>query len=359
MGKKDMIKLLRNNNTRAHVLCAETNSPRIDHYIVDRSPEIILLFICHWCVIPSLSSLSRLVSSGISKSKRARFICPNCHINTFRTPTKLRNHQERCFKNAPQLLEVVPESTFVEFKNFKNIVKCPIKIVGDFECYQPECKKKKGKNSEYICEHKPSGYGICVMSEHEEVYKTHDECNTFDGDVAKDFIKNLIKTRDKIDAIPSKDMIFTEQDRITYNNSSNCWICHDEFSEKEDGRTQGKIKVRDHCHWTGKFRGAAHNSKCNLRLKEQTFIPVIFHNLKGYDSHIFIQAFHNLQEEPTCIPQNTEILISFSLKKFGSSELRFLDSYAFMAYKLAADLSGNLKEYPILSKFFSPDEVKI
>ena len=117
------------------------------------------------------------------------------------------------------------------------------------------------------------------------------------------------------------------------------------------------MKVRDHCHWTKKFRGAAH-SKCNLRLKEQTFIPVIFHNLKGYDSHIFINAFHDLQEEPSCIPQNTEKLISFSLKKSGSSELRFLDSYAFMAYKLA-DLAGNLKEYPILRKFFSPEEVKI
>ena len=77
MDKKDMIRLLRNNNTRAHVLCAETNSARIDHYIVDRNPEIILLFIknpegkCHWCIIPSLSLLSHLVSSGISKSRRA------------------------------------------------------------------------------------------------------------------------------------------------------------------------------------------------------------------------------------------------------------------------------------------------
>ena len=253
----------------------------------------------------------------------------------------------------------MPENTFLEFKNFKNIVKCPIKIVGDFECHQPECRELKGENSEYVCEHKPSGYGICVMSEHEEVYKTHYACNTFDGDVAKDFIKKLIEIRDKIDVIPSKDMIFTEQDLRTYESSSTCWICQGEFSEKEDGRTQGKNKVRDHCHWTGRFRGAAH-SKCirNLRLKEQTFIPVVFHCLKSYDSHIFIQAFHDLQEEPTCIPQNTKKFISFSLKKSGSSELRFLDSYGFMAYKLA-DLAGNLKEFPILSKFFSPEEVKI
>ena len=302
MGKKDMIKLLKNNNTRAHVICAETNSTRIDHYIVDRNPEIILLFIkspegkCHWCVVLNLASLSRLTSSGISKSNQAQYICPNCHINTFRTPTKLKSHQERCFKNEPQLLETPHPNTFVEFKNFKNIVKCPIKIVGDFECYQPECRKKKGENSEYLCEHKPSGYGISVMSEHEEVYQTHYEGNTFDGDIAKDFIKKLIEVQDKIDAIPSKEMIFTEQDKIAYDNSRNCWICHEEIPDKVDERTKGKLKVRDHCHWTGNFRGAAHSS-CNTKLREETFIPVIFHNLKGYDSHIFINAFHHLEEE--------------------------------------------------------------
>ena len=144
---------------------------------------------------------------------------------------------QRCFKNELQLLETPPPNTFVEFKNFKNIFKCPIKIVGDFECYQLECKRKQRENSEYICEHKPRGYGICVMSEHEEVYETHYESHTFDGDVAKDFIKKLIEIRDKIDAIPSKEMIFTEQDRITFYNSKNCWICQGEFSEKEDGRT--------------------------------------------------------------------------------------------------------------------------
>ena len=85
---------------------------------------------------------------------------------------------------------------------------------------------------------------------------------------------------------------------------------------------------------------------------------MIFHNLKGYDSHIFIKAFHELEEKPSCIPQNTEKLISFSLKKSGSSELRFLDSYAFMNFPLA-DLTEKLKNFPIMSKEFSLEEVEI
>ena len=196
-----------------------------------------------------------------------------------------------------------------------------------------------------------------MVSEYEEAYKTFNEGHTFNGDVAKDFIKRLIEVRGEIDKIPSKEMIFTEQDEINYNNANVCWICQEAFPEKTDGRTKGKMKVRDHCHWTGRFRGTAH-STCNLRLTEQTFIPVIFHNLKGYDSHIFIKAFFNLQEKPSCIPQNTEKFISFSLKKSGSSEFRFLDSYAFMAFPLAK-LVGNLKKFPIMSKFFEPDEVEI
>ena len=149
----------------------------------------------------------------------------------------------------------------MSFKNYKNIVMCPIKIVADFECYQPECycecKNRhrdehtlncfpngecsfEHKSTEYTCDHKPSGYGFCVVSEYEEVYKTSYESHTFDGDVAKDFVKRLIEVRDEIDKIPSKEMIFTKQDEIDYDDAKICWTCPGEFSEKEDGRTTGK-----------------------------------------------------------------------------------------------------------------------
>ena len=88
-------------------------------------------------------------------------------------------------------------------------------------------------------------------------------------------------------------MIFTEEDELNYNKSKTCWICKQEFPEKMDDK--GKTKCRDHCHFSGKYRGAAH-SACNLKLKEKKFIPVLFHNLKGYNSHIFIKAFYDLEE---------------------------------------------------------------
>ena len=65
----------------------------------------------------------------------------------------------------------------------------------------------------------------------------------------------------------------TNEDEEIYNNSQICWICKEELNTD---------KVRDHCHVTGKFRGVAHN-KCNLKLRIPKKLPIIFHNLQGYD----------------------------------------------------------------------------
>ena len=147
-------------------------------------------------------------------------------------------------------------------------------------------------------------------------------------------------------------MIFTEEDEKNYNSAIMCYVCEREFSEED----KNYIKVRDHNHFSGEYRGAAH-CLCNLQLREKKFIPVIFHNLKAYDSHIFIKAFSELEDEPDCIPQNTEKMISFSLKKKHSFELRFLDSYGFMGFPLST-LVGNLKEFPMMSRFFTENEIR-
>ena len=65
-------------------------------------------------------------------------------------------------------------------------------------------------------------------------------------------------------------------DKVVYVNSTLCHICNEEL---------GNDKVRNHCHLTGKFRGAAHEV-CNLKYKVPKFFPVVFHNLSGYDSNL-------------------------------------------------------------------------
>ena len=95
--------------------------------------------------------------------------------------------------------------------------------------------------------------------------------------------------------------------KVRKTNKDHCHICKEII---------GNGKVRDHCHLTGKYRGAAHN-KCNIKYQIPEFFPVIFHNLSGYDSHLFIKklAYTNKNtksDELTCIPNNEEKYISFS-----------------------------------------------
>ena len=75
----------------------------------------------------------------------------------------------------------------------------------------------------------------------------------------------------------------TNEDEEIYNNSRICWIC------KEKSNSD---KVRDHCHVTGKFRGAAHNT-CNLKSRIPRKLPIIFHNLQVYDGHIIFKELNN------------------------------------------------------------------
>ena len=79
-------------------------------------------------------------------------------------------------------------------------------------------------------------------------------------------------------------MIFGEEEKELYDNATTCLICKEEFSDDDENN----YKVRDHCHSTGKFRGAAHNI-CNLKYREPKFTPAFFLNLSGYDPHLFMK----------------------------------------------------------------------
>ena len=92
----------------------------------------------------------------------------------------------------------------------------------------------------------------------------------------KKFCKNLRKHATKIISYKKKKMIpLTVKEEIDHNEQKICYICKKEFGKKH-------YKVRDHCHYTEKYRGAAHNI-CNLRYKISKEIPIVFHNGSTYD----------------------------------------------------------------------------
>ena len=124
-----------------------------------------------------------------------------------------------------------------------------------------------------------------------------------------------------------------------YKRATKCHICFKPFSEK-------KRKVRDYCHYSGFYRGAA-DSPCYLKYKIPNYIPVVFHNLAGYDAHLFIKELSKHTTGMGVIAKNAEDYISFSIKvevdkyidKNGNErtkemELRFIDSIKFMSSSL-------------------------
>ena len=104
----------------------------------------------------------------------------------------------------------------------------------------------------------------------------------------------------------------TDFDREVYEATTICHICKKPFEKHTPfGEEKGNQKVRDHCHLTGKFRGAAHY-RCNFNYKIPKFIPVIFHNLSVYDSHFFIKQLGNTKGDITCIANTEQKYITFN-----------------------------------------------
>ena len=118
---------------------------------------------------------------------------------------------------------------------------------------------------------------------------------------------------------------------------------------KDDENYRNKKKVKDHCHYTGKFRGAAH-SECNLNYKVPKDIPIIIHNA-SYDTHFIInQLAEEFNGELNCIGENMEniSLFLYQLRKnviiVITHKLRFIDSFRFMPTSLSElvdNMSGN------------------
>ena len=82
----------------------------------------------------------------------------------------------------------------------------------------------------------------------------------------------------------NKNFIMSEEEE-QFQLSNVCWICEKLIDHEDE-------KVRDHCHVTGKFSGAAYWS-CNINLQLTQKVPAIFHNLRGYDSHLIFDKLKN------------------------------------------------------------------
>ena len=210
------------------------------------------------------------------------------------------------------------------------------------------CKNNPNESSTTkINKHTLSGYSIFTSCSFDE---SRNKLNYYrDKDCMKKFCKDLKEHATRIINYEKKKIIpLTKEEKINYNDQQICYICKKEF-DKSDKKHH---KVRDHCHYTGKYRGAAHNI-CNLRYKVPKEIPVVFHNGSIYDYHLIIKELvKEFEGNFDCLGENTEKYITFSVplkKKIDNKNLeitykvKFIDSLRFMSSSLSK-LVDNLSE---------------
>ena len=197
-------------------------------------------------------------------------------------------------------------------------LKAPFAIYFDFECLlikeQSRQNNLKKSYTERKTKHEPSGYSLSLICSFDEAKNRH---YLYRGkDCVEDFCKQLKELGTEIINYKEKEMIpLTDEEIKSSKEQKACRLCKGKFCYDKNKEIEFKRnhKVRDHCHYTGKFRGAAHNI-CNLRCKVPKKIPVICHNGSAYDWHFIIkQLAEDFEGQIECLGENTQKQISFSV----------------------------------------------
>ena len=338
-----------------------------------RKYNIILLLIkdgdnSHYCLVKDESAL---LSSQVNKRKGKLYFCLNC-LNGFDTPEKLENHKKYCEEEESVKITMPPPNTFINFKNFVHSEKAPFAIYADFESVlKPLDNCDPDPNRSYTKKynkHEAVSFVYYIKSFNESVYKSklrsYVREKEEDPDTTETFIKWLEEDIKIIANLGNKPMDITPEEEEQFKQASKCWICGNLLNLQD--------RVRDHCHFTGRYRGAAHN-RCNLQYSKPNNISVFFHNLTGYDSHLIIKNLNKTMGTIDCIPNNEENYISFSktiktgeyVNKKGETKdknfkIIFKDSMKFLNTSIEA-LVNNLPEdgFKNLEKYFKPYQAKL
>ena len=316
---------------------------------------------------------SLIARSQITSDRRKIHICKKCFTH-FTKKYLFKKHSRYCNKNETVAVKMPAKNTILKFQNHFKTLPIPFTIYADFECFTMpvnSCQRNPNKSyTQSYQKHDPSGYALYLkgldgmeVNFKPIVYtkKTEDE------DISKKFIKHVLKLTlmiyQKFYSNP-KPLKLTPQEEKDFQSATICHICEQDLNiNKETGQI---LKERDHCHFTGEYRGAAHTD-CNLKCKKPHILPVIFHNLQGYDSHLFIKQLAKVTGDLSCIPSTEEKYISFSKKivvdeyfskKMGKLfpkkfEIRFIDSFKFLQTSLANLVSNLSKLFKIIMTFIS------
>ena len=315
-----------------------------------------------------------------TKHKGRKNFCMYC-LQCFSSKGILEGHLKDCSKiNGKQVIKMPDkDGNELKFINFRKQIPVPFVIYGDFEALTKKvqgCKisdvdskvKDRRSYTEAYQMHKDCGYGYKVVCHYDEKLSKSTSIYRGEGAVYK-FMKKMME-----EVAYCKNMVkkhFNNTPKITieeeeeFKKATKCHICNEEYNEKSE-------IVRNHCQISGRFRGSSHKEcDCWMRFDPNNMtIPVIFHNLRGYDGHFIMQQIGKILKEYgqvnskgekrplkiNVIPNNMERYMAFMLGK----HLKFIDSFQFMSSSIDK-LASNLRKEDLMntSKAFRGDELDL
>ena len=279
-----------------------------------------------------------------TKHNERKHFCMHC-LQCFSSERVLNNHKDNCIQlNETQAVKMPDKNNnILKFNNFHKQQAVPFVIYADFEAITEKisgCIPNNDKSyTEAYQKHTDCGYGYKVVCCYDDKYTKPVQIYRGEKAVYK-FMEKMLEEvkycKKTMKTCFNKPLKMTNDDVNAFEKAKECHICNKQYSEKD-------IRVRDHCHITGKYRGSAHQ-ECNLQLRlnpEEIKIPVIFHNLRGYDSHFIMQEIGAIAKNHTyknkkreekqmninVIPNNMEKYMAFML----GNHLTFIDSFQFMS----------------------------
>ena len=337
---------------------------RIDKELMEKEDTLNMKDIQY----PISKNPSRLLSKQVSAHKEGTHFCFRC-LNPFWSHKSLEKHWEYCKNHEAVKINMPEKGTILKFKHHVRSEKLPFIIYADTEALIKEMQNcdpnPLDSYTKKYQKHEPISFSYYIKSFDDNVYES--KLRKYTGeDAMEKFVDWIEEDAKDIANIPDVEMIISSDELKQFNEATKCWICKGEFNDTADE------KVKDHCHYTGRFRGAAHNS-CNLKYKKPKFIPVVFHNLSGYDSHLFIKNLGFTEGTIDCIPNNEEKYISFTKNTVVGSytdkkgkdkpikhKIRFIDSFKFMSDKLES-LVNNLPDdgFNNLERFYKGEKLSL
>ena len=325
--------------------------------------------VSHYAYVEDLSLLLRKEyrRDNGQLSYEKTHVCINC-LQKFAEPKVLSKHMPGCMRNRPQRVKVPEEGTKLSFEHHNNKFFIPLIGFFDFEagqrkpihdcipCYNKQlkllkkCTDKTSDNQACVkcvreakilkekCKHAsiistfqdPIGYSFVLLNSEKKVL----QATVYSGDNAVEkFIDQLLSMEDDLLKLLKTNikMHMTAEDQINFRQATHCHICNNCFTETNQ-------PVRDHDHLTGIFLGASH-SVCNLQRTVDKKIPLLCHNLGGYDSHFLLSKMQQDSRIETlkALPKNTEKIRTLRMNSYC-----FLDSYSFLSAPMST-LTADLK----------------